>query len=84
MSVRDRGIGIDPSYADRIFHVFDRLHSVDEYDGTGIGLALCQRIAERHEGDVRVDSTPGEGATFTVALPKPSDTDRETEPKFHE
>ncbi|APW96510.1 histidine kinase [Halobiforma lacisalsi AJ5] len=69
ISVRDEGIGIDPDDAERIFRVFDRLHTVDEYSGTGIGLALCQRIVERHDGDIWVDSEPGEGSTFTVRLP---------------
>ena len=80
ISVRDRGIGIDPEDADRIFQVFDRLHSIDEYDGTGIGLALCQRIVERHDGDIALDSTPGEGATFSVTLPAPPETDAATAP----
>ncbi|WP_121742119.1 ATP-binding protein [Natronorubrum halophilum] len=74
ISVRDWGIGIDPDDADHIFQVFNRLHSADEYDGAGIGLALCDRIVERHDGDIRVDSTPGEGATFSVTLPAPPDT----------
>ncbi|WP_436347355.1 PAS domain-containing protein [Natronorubrum sp. FCH18a] len=79
ISVRDRGIGIDPADTDRIFQVFDRLHSVEEYAGTGIGLALCQRIVERHDGDIRVASTPDEGATFTVTLPAPPEPDATTE-----
>jgi signal transduction histidine kinase len=52
-----------------VFSIFDRLHSREEYGGTGIGLALCERIVERHGGDIRVDSEPGEGSTFTVTLP---------------
>nr|WP_222919729.1 MEDS domain-containing protein [Natrinema sp. SYSU A 869] len=68
ISVRDDGIGIDPDDQDRVFTVFDRLHSHDEYEGTGIGLALCQRIVERHGGDIWVDSNPGEGATFSLTL----------------
>ncbi|WP_440769954.1 PAS domain-containing protein [Natronorubrum sp. DTA28] len=80
LSVRDRGIGIDPADTERIFQVFDRLHSVEEYAGTGIGLALCQRIVERHDGDIRVASTPGEGATFTTTLPEPPDADATAEP----
>ncbi|SER73493.1 PAS domain-containing protein [Natrinema salaciae] len=78
VSVRDRGIGIEPDDADRIFRVFDRLHSHEEYAGTGIGLALCRRIVERHDGEIAVDSEPGEGSTFTVTLPAVSDA--ETEP----
>jgi signal transduction histidine kinase len=69
VAVSDEGIGIDPDDQDRIFDVFDRLHSREEYEGTGIGLALCKRIAERHGGAIDVDSEPGEGSTFFVRLP---------------
>ncbi|MDF9746414.1 PAS domain S-box protein [Natrinema salsiterrestre] len=68
ISVRDEGIGIDPSDQDRIFRVFQRLHSHETHDGTGIGLALCHRIVERHGGEIRVDSEPGDGATFSITL----------------
>jgi light-regulated signal transduction histidine kinase (bacteriophytochrome) len=69
ISVADEGIGIDPDQQTRIFEVFQRLHSRGEHDGTGIGLALCQRIVERHGGELWVDSEPGAGATFSLSLP---------------
>jgi signal transduction histidine kinase len=69
LTVRDNGIGFDPRYNRRIFRVFERLNGRGEYPGTGIGLALCRKIAERHGGDVVADSEPGVGSTFTVTLP---------------
>ncbi|SDQ36357.1 sensor histidine kinase [Natronobacterium texcoconense] len=69
VSVSDDGIGIDPDDQDRIFEIFQRLHSVDEHAGSGIGLALCQRIVERHDGEIWVDSAPGEGSTFSFTVP---------------
>jgi PAS domain S-box-containing protein len=67
--IKDNGIGFDEKYLDRIFAVFQRLHGRQEYDGTGIGLAVCRRIVDRHKGAITAKSKPGEGATFIVTLP---------------
>ena len=69
ISVHDDGIEIDPEEQHRVFTVFDRLHSRDEHDGTGIGLALCERIVDRHGGEIWVESESGEGSTFSFTLP---------------
>ncbi|WP_254762750.1 PAS domain S-box protein [Natrinema marinum] len=73
ISVDDEGIGIAQDDQDRVFTIFDRLHSREEYDGMGIGLALCERIVERHGGEIWVDSEPGEGSTFSFTLAVPGD-----------
>jgi PAS domain S-box-containing protein len=69
LAVEDNGIGFDEQYLDRIFNVFQRLHGRDEYDGTGMGLAICRKIVERHAGTITAHSRPGHGATFLVTLP---------------
>jgi len=69
ITVRDNGIGFDPEFADRIFHAFSRLHSKDQYEGTGLGLALCKKIAERHQGTIRAWGKENEGSEFMVTLP---------------
>jgi signal transduction histidine kinase len=67
---RDNGIGFDPKYSKEVFVVFKRLHSYHEFEGTGIGLSICKKIVDRHNGFIEADSKPGEGTTFIVTLPE--------------
>jgi light-regulated signal transduction histidine kinase (bacteriophytochrome) len=73
IDVRDNGIGVDPRYASKVFGMFQRLHGEDQFPGTGIGLAICQRIIERHGGHIWVDGYEGEGSTFSFTVPDTAD-----------
>ena len=69
ITVADNGIGFEEKYLDRIFRVFQRLHGHNTYEGTGMGLAICAKIVERHGGTITANSTPGRGTTFIITLP---------------
>lgn len=79
--VEDNGIGFDEKYRERIFQVFQRLHGRNDYEGSGIGLAICRKIAERHGGSITAESVPGKGAKFIVTLPC---LPQEPEPRLEE
>jgi light-regulated signal transduction histidine kinase (bacteriophytochrome) len=67
-SIKDNGLGIEPEYFERIFGMFQRLHTREQFSGTGIGLAICKKIVDRHGGSISVASSPGEGSVFSFSL----------------
>ncbi|MCH8206006.1 MAG: hypothetical protein IH956_03275, partial [Chloroflexi bacterium] len=69
LTVEDNGIGFDETYLDRIFTVFQRLHGRGEYEGSGVGLAICRKIVERHAGTITAESERGRGSTFIATIP---------------
>ena len=71
IKIADNGIGFDPQFTDQIFVIIQRLHSRTEYEGTGIGLATCRKIVERHMGMIDANGFPGDGSTFVITLPLP-------------
>jgi signal transduction histidine kinase len=78
ITIADNGIGFEPKFADKVFEAFWRVHPRDRYEGSGIGLAICRRIVERHGGRISAEAAPDRGATFSFTLPlaatAPSDT----------
>lgn len=84
IAVQDNGIGIEEEYYDRIFALFQRLHAVDEYSGTGMGLAIVKKIIEQQGGSIRLTSVVNEGSTFYIRLPKLTFTNNEETPENHE
>jgi len=78
LTIEDNGIGFDQKYAEDIFGMFKRLHSNNEFEGTGIGLALCKKIVEQHRGFIAANSVPNEGSVFTIALPMQPKSEKET------
>jgi hypothetical protein len=69
IELKDNGIGFDNEYAEKIFTLFQRLHTRNEYEGTGIGLAVCKKIVENHSGYIEAKGTEGQGATFNIFIP---------------
>jgi signal transduction histidine kinase len=72
ITIRDNGIGFDEIYKEKIFKPFERLHGRSQYSGTGIGLAICKKVVESHNGELDVESQMNVGSTFTIRLPKSS------------